>query len=299
MADHCEALRSPNAWNFALSLFILFGILISYLPQHYRIIARRSSEGISPYFVLLGTTSGTFAFANILTLPTSRADLACCSEISAFGCFAGTLGVAQIGVQWSCFTVILLLFLLFFPRASPLSPPQPPASAAPSYRTAVLVVGICIVHIFLTAIVHLIFIYRLPSLLKGCAEFFGIAGTILAAIQFLPQIYTTWRLQAVGSLSIPMMCIQTPGSFVWVGSLAGRLGVAGWSTWGIYLVTGVLQGVLLVMAIGFEMRDRRDRKKNHADGPGRTNETLRNGNGTAQERQNNERTSLLGAEARD
>lgn len=192
----------------------------------------------------------------------------------------------------------LLLFLLFFPRASPLSPPQPPTSAAPSYYTAVLVVGTCIVHIFLTAIVHLIFIYRFPSLLKGCAEFFGIAGTILAAIQFLPQIYTTWRLQAVGSLSIPMMCIQTPGSFVWVGSLAGRLGLAGWSTWGIYLVTGVLQGVLLVMAIGFEMRDRRDRKKNDADGPGRTNETLRNGNGTAQERQNDERTSLLGGEAR-
>ncbi|CAO1601389.1 hypothetical protein XANCAGTX0491_005052 [Xanthoria calcicola] len=292
MVNHCEALRSPNAWNFALSLFILFGILISYLPQHYRIIARRSSEGISPYFVLLGTTSGTFAFANILTLPTSRADLACCSQISAFGCFAGTLGVAQIGVQ------CLLLFLLFFPRASPLSPPQPPKSAAPSYRTAVLVVGTCIVHIFFTVIVHLVFIYRFPLLLKSCAQFFGIAGTILAATQFLPQIYTTWRLQAVGSLSIPMMCIQTPGSFVWVGSLAGRLGIAGWSTWGIYLVTGVLQGVLLVMAIGFEIRDRRDRKKNDPDGHGRTNGAVRNGNGTAEEGQNNERTSLLGGEAR-
>ncbi|KAL8769495.1 MAG: hypothetical protein Q9209_004556 [Squamulea sp. 1 TL-2023] len=293
MTLHCESLRSPNAWNFALSLFILFGILISYLPQHYRIVARRSSEGISPYFVLLGTTSGTFAFANILTLPTSRADLACCSEISAFGCFAGILGVAQIGVQWSCFIVILLLFLLFFPRASPLSPLQPPRSAVPSYRTALLVVGICIVHIFLTVIVHLIFIYRFPSLLKSCAEFFGIAGTVLAAIQFLPQIYTTWRLQAVGSLSIPMMCIQTPGSFVWVGSLAGRLGVAGWSTWGIYLVTGVLQGILLVMAIAFEVRDRREKKEIDSDGTGKINQPMRNGDGAAEEPQDDERTALL------
>ncbi|KAL8788009.1 MAG: hypothetical protein Q9213_001901 [Squamulea squamosa] len=294
MAHHCEALRSPNAWNFALSLFILLGILISYLPQHYRIVARRSSEGISPYFVLLGTTSGTFAFANILTLPTSRADLACCSEISAFGCFAGILGVAQIGVQWSCFTVILLLFLLFFPRASPLSPPQPPRSATPSYRTALLVVGICVVHIFLTVIVHLIFIYRFPLLLKACAEFFGIAGTILAAIQFLPQIYTTWRLQAVGSLSIPMMCIQTPGSFVWVGSLAGRLGVAGWSTWGIYLVTGVLQGILLVMAIAFEVRDYRENKDIDSDRTGKINPRVRNGDEVAEERQDDEQTALLG-----
>lgn len=261
MGDNCQSLESPGAWNFGLSLFILLGILISYLPQHYRIVARRSSEGISPYFVLLGTTSGTFAFANILTLPESRADLACCSEISAFGCFAGVLGVAQIGVQWSCFTVILLLFLLFLPRASPLSPPQQLKSSTPSYRAALLVVAICIGHMFLTILVHVIFIYRFPSLLRPCAEFFGVAGTMLAAIQFLPQIYTTWKLQAVGSLSIPMMCIQTPGSFVWVGSLAGRLGVAGWSTWGIYLVTGVLQGGLLVMAIWFEIRDRRNRKE--------------------------------------
>ena len=50
------------------------------------------------------------------------------------------------------------------------------------------------------------------------------------------------------------MCIQTPGSFVWVGSLAARYGWAGWSTWGIYLVTGVLQGCLLAMGIMFEVR---------------------------------------------
>lgn len=84
--------------------FILLGILVSYLPQHFRIINRRSSFGLSPYFVLLGTTSGTCAFANILVLPTSRADVACCKEISGFACFAGILGIAQVGVQWSCFT---------------------------------------------------------------------------------------------------------------------------------------------------------------------------------------------------
>lgn len=154
----------------------------------------------------------------------------------------------------------LLLFLLFFPRASPLSPPQSPKSSTPSYRLALLVVAVCIAHLFVTVTIHLIVVYRFPQSLRACAQFFGIAGTLLAAIQFLPQIYTTWKLQAVGSLSIPMMCIQTPGSFVWVGSLAGRLGIAGWSTWGIYLMTGVLQGGLLVMAICFEIRDRRDRR---------------------------------------
>lgn len=120
----CADLSAPNIFNFILSMYvqplrpnvdissnnlfslILLGILISYLPQHHRIISRRSSTGISPYFVLLGTTSGTCAFANILTLPASRRDLACCRELSGFECVSGVLGIAQIGVQWSCFMVM-------------------------------------------------------------------------------------------------------------------------------------------------------------------------------------------------
>ena len=123
-SDACADLSSPNIFNFILSMYvypshpkidvstnnlislILLGILVSYLPQHHRIISRRSSVGISPYFVLLGTTSGTCAFANILTLPASRRDLACCRELSGFECVSGLLGIAQIGVQWSCFIVM-------------------------------------------------------------------------------------------------------------------------------------------------------------------------------------------------
>ena len=121
----CADLSSPSISNFVLSMYvyrlpvptfylsadrsfslILLGILVSYLPQHHRIISRRSSTGISPYFVLLGTTSGTCAFANILNIPASQRDLACCKELNGFECVAGVLGIAQIGVQWSCFMVM-------------------------------------------------------------------------------------------------------------------------------------------------------------------------------------------------
>jgi hypothetical protein len=84
------------------------------------------------------------------------------------------------------------------------------------------------------------------------ANFLGILSAILASIQYFPQIYTTFRLRAVGSLSIPMMCIQTPGSLIWASSLAARKGWAGWSIWGVLVVTACLQGTLLAMAIYFE-----------------------------------------------
>jgi hypothetical protein len=83
---------------------ILVGMLISYLPQHVRIIQRRTAEGISPYYILLGTTSATSGFANIILLPQSRQDVACCSELEPFQCMIGLLGIAQLGVQWICFS---------------------------------------------------------------------------------------------------------------------------------------------------------------------------------------------------
>lgn len=40
-----------------------------------------------------------------------------------------------------------------------------------------------------------------------------------------------------------------------------RLGAEGWSAWGVYIVTGILQGCLLLMGLKFEIRDMRERKR--------------------------------------
>lgn len=99
-----------------------------------------------------------------------------------------------------------------------------------------------------------------PQHLSIWANILGIMGSVLASIQYLPQIYTTWKKKSIGSFSIPMMCIQTPGSFVFAASLAVRLGKGGWSAWTVYLVTGCLQGILLVMAITFAVRERENQR---------------------------------------
>ncbi|KEF55382.1 uncharacterized protein A1O9_08132 [Exophiala aquamarina CBS 119918] len=298
MDPRCAELSNVSYTNFGLSLFILVGILVSYLPQHIRIISRRSSYGLSPWFVLLGTTSGTCAFANILVLPKSRLDIGCCRQVDEFACVAGLLGIAQVGVQWSCFTVILLLFLIFFPRSpstssqhtttknsgtpdhslavngigvnadidvdspssSSIYPVEPTDTTKPlphSYQTALLVTLLSVLHAIIILILSVYYVYLRPQHSQWWANFLGIFSTILASIQYFPQIWTTWNLKRVGSLSIPMMCIQTPGSFVWAGSLAKRFGMEGWSAWGVYLVTGCLQGSLLVMGSYFEIMFRR------------------------------------------
>ncbi|KAI5787153.1 hypothetical protein EDC01DRAFT_660754 [Geopyxis carbonaria] len=271
-AQECTSLLHPSVPNLVFSFIIFLGILVSYLPQHYRIIQRGTSEGISPLFLLLGVTSGTCAFLNILIL--SWGVLGCCGKgIGGFNCFAASMGVAQVGLQWACFAVILTLFLIYFPRASPLDGPT--AHAGPSAKTAVIVVVACILHFVVMASTSF-YLSLLRSnaddpashdsppppthTLTVWANFLGVQSTVLASIQYIPQLWTTWRLKHVGSLSIPMMCIQTPGSFVWVVSLATREGTA-WSTWVTYLITGILQGCLLIMCITWEMKERADRKK--------------------------------------
>lgn len=122
----------------------------------------------------------------------------------------------------------------------------------PSYRTAVIVSIVCVAHAAIVLIVSLAVAIKQPSHLQAWANFLGIMSAVLASIQYFPQIWTTFRLRKVGSLSIPMMCIQTPGSLVWAASLAQRLGAEGWSAWGVYVVTALLQGTLLVMGIYFE-----------------------------------------------
>ncbi|CZR65005.1 related to PQ loop repeat protein [Phialocephala subalpina] len=262
--SRCEKLQSPSYLNLALSILLVLGILVSYLPQHYRIIARGTSEGISPFFILLGTTSSTCAFANILVLPASRADVACCKVVSTFECAAGLLGIAQLGVQWFSFSVILFLFLVFFPRG-PILPPND-AEKPYTWRTAVTVAVLCLLHGLIVIIVSVALIIARPHHLGTWANMLGITATILAAIQYFPQIWMTWHLKHVGSLSIPMMLIQTPGSFVWAGSLAARLGPTGWSTWGMFVVTGCLQGTLLAMGIVFEVQARRARENSEGEG---------------------------------
>ncbi|TVY78505.1 Uncharacterized protein LSUE1_G006168 [Lachnellula suecica] len=252
LGSRCEKLQDVSYINLALSIFILIGIFASYLPQHYRIISRETSEGISPWFILLGATSGTCAFANILVLPVSRADIACCKTVGTFECVAGLLGIAQVGVQWSCFTVILLLFLIFFPRGPALS-----QETTHSWKLAVSVAIICLVHGLAVILISIVLIATRPHALGIWASILGIMGAVLATIQYLPQIWLTHRIRDVGSLSIPMMCIQTPGSFLWSGSLIARLGWAGWSSWGIFLVTGFLQGCLLALGVYYSVKNKR------------------------------------------
>ncbi|KAK9460426.1 uncharacterized protein V1516DRAFT_676601 [Lipomyces oligophaga] len=232
----CEELRHPSWVNFVFSLLIAVGIVLSYLPQHFRIAIRKSSRGLSPWFLLLGAASSACALANVLLLSTDV--LSCCSMISGGQCFAASLGVIQVSLQFAMFSVIVYLFIAFFPRDPQL---------VSDWHRAVYTVVAVLVHYIITFILAILF-HKFGSVasVESYAVFLGMQGTVLAILQYLPQIYTTYKFQHPESLSIHSLLMQAPGSLIWAITLAMRPGTE-WSTWMPYLSAAVLQGVLLSM----------------------------------------------------
>lgn len=277
LGDDCDRLHNPGYLELTISIMILVGLLVSYLPQHWRIISRRTSEGISPYFVLLGVTSASASFANIVMLPGSQEDISCCRVLNTFECLAGLLGMAQFAVQFFCFAFILILFLVFF-RLDDATVPESELDhdIQPRWQTALMVAWTCLLHGVLVLTVSTVLFIARPEKLGAWANLLGVEASLLAIVQYAPQIWTTYTLKHVGSLSIPMMCIQTPGGFLFAGSLYARLGPAGWSNWGIILVTATSQAVLLCMSIYYELLRRRN-SRHHDEATAEDSPLLRRG----------------------
>lgn len=254
LSQHCLPLEHPNWFAVTLAAFLVIGIVASYLPQHYKILSNKSSAGISPWWVLLGGLSSIAAIANILTLPTSRADMACCKELSGGACAAALLGVAQIGLQWTCFMIMsvllnctvyclsslslilpsVLLYIVFFPATADDVEDMTSSTASitkthPANRRDPLIVGAAIfLSLFTVALISVVLVFSYPHHTQNWANVLGTISGSLAAVQYLPQIWFTYRLGDVGNLSVLTLAIQAPGAFVFALSLYLRVGPEGW-----------------------------------------------------------------------
>ncbi|KAF9205639.1 hypothetical protein BGZ59_000374, partial [Podila verticillata] len=257
-----QCIPHHNDFELALALFILVGMVVSYLPQHFRIIHKGTSEGISPWFLLLGCISASSTFLNIVILQWKV--IKCCGVLNLGPCLESTLGIAQLGVQFVMFGLVFVLYIIYFPAYKKLAEavhdnnpnarflPGQSAEWSLSLAIARIVLGHLVICVLVTIYV-LTFVGPENKWTLAWASFLGITSVILATIQYVPQILRTWHRKSVGALSIPMMMMQTPGAALLTLSLALRPG-ANWTTWIVYAVTGCLQGTLLIMCIYYHFR---------------------------------------------
>ncbi|KAJ2117947.1 hypothetical protein IW146_000318 [Coemansia sp. RSA 922] len=271
----------PSSQNTILTALLCVGTFLSYLPQHLKILKRRSSDGISPYFILLGTVGAGSNITNIILLQFIA--LQCCTVQTYGTCVASLLGIFQVVIQGTMFYITFILYMSFFPEQNkyeeladgaeaegdsesrPLLLPRSSGSnrGPPSveWQTAMWVAGAVVLHAGICVLMSVLLValvgpYAAPT--RTWASLLGLFSLCLTCLQFFPQIIKTWRSGSVGALSIPMMLMQTPGGFVFAYSIAIRPGV-NWSSWISTFVAATLQCVLLVICLSFEAQAKSQR----------------------------------------
>jgi len=258
-------------FNDFLTFGLCCGLIISYLPQHFRIINAKSSEGFSPVFLLLGTTSATATLFNMITL---QAEIVKCCRVVSFGsCVEMVAGIVQVGLQLFGFGFIFVLYMIYYPshlryvetaadesELQPLLPAKTPVKSA-EWGLSVIVAWITVIYLLFLFITTVYLLSTstpspdgaLPSHISSWATFLGVSSALLATIQYAPQILHTYKTKLVGALSIPMMLIQTPGGVLMVTSIVLREGT-NWTSWATFAVAAVMQGCLLVMCCLWKIR---------------------------------------------
>lgn len=241
--DFCKTYDNASVVNFIFSLLITGGIFVSYLPQYFRIYKKQTSEGLSVSFLLLGSCLSIFTFTNIIMI-SSRARYCCrIGALTLFNCINSQLNLIQIGLQCTC-AIMILVLVIVFTRGSLKQDRE-------EYKRIIHVGRLVLIHGVALVIQIIIAFTTNRSVLLSLAQINGLMSTLLTVIKYVPQIVTTYKLKHPGTLSIGMMCIQTPGGFIFTATLFFTKG-SHWSSWVSYLVAALLQGTLLLLCIYYE-----------------------------------------------
>jgi len=268
MTGKCEP--HHDIFTTILTTGLCLGLVLSYLPQHYRIISKNTSEGFSPWYLLLGSTSSASGMLNVVMLQWDI--VRCCRSIGVGYCLESLGGIIQVALQWALFSFILVLFLIYFPPHlkyvdlpqqpsdpnEPLLPPRRSNVKGDEWRLAVTLAWVVAIHIAFEAFVtfFLLTYHSSQAQIQAWATFLGVSSAGLAVIQYLPQLVKTYRIKVVGAISILMMCIQTPGAILMVLNIILRPGT-NWTSWITYATAGVMQGSLLAMCLIWRARQAR------------------------------------------
>lgn len=245
MTTSCKVFQDVNIPFLSSGIVLAVGIFLSYVPQHVKIIKRRSSEGLSPTFLLLGSLSAFSASLNIyiVTIPARNC---CYIQLTKLQCLNSLVGMIQIFFQSAGY--ILIFFLCtFFTRNSIRESQISQQKLKIDFNILILYVVINLVFLF-----YLLNLKKNKDVLSLFADISGVISTFLAIIQYIPQLFTTYKIKHAGSLSIPMMLLQTPGGYIWSLSLFLQPN-SKWSSWLPYFAAANLQLVLLLMCVYFNI----------------------------------------------
>jgi len=267
MGDECDAATAgPDGVGATIvSLALLAGTALSFVPQWVSIIQDKSSRGVSVFSQSFGTV-GCFTQAYCAFLLVCRCGL--------FGGIASheKAGAACVGskfLSWDCQQLLLSLYLTgsfvvgqvpILTLVSVYFKPEIEADIAKEtrfLRICLFLTWIVIIAEILVVTGMLLFAQNYDNL-HYLGEIVTPIGAICMGSTYIPQILTTCRLKRKGALSLLTLVIQVPGA----GMVAISLILDGQS-WDVFLptVASCCTGAILLAEVTyFELRARSRRK---------------------------------------
>jgi len=248
-----------------VSLALLAGTVLSFVPQWIAIIQEKSSRGVSVFAQSFGTV-GCFTQAYCAFLLVFRCGL--------FGGIvshepAGAACVGSAFFSWDCQQLLLSLYLTgsfvigqvpILTLVSIYFRPEIEANIVKETRflRICLILTWSFIAILILVAAGILLFAQTYDTLHYLGEIATPIGAFAMGSTYIPQIVTTCRLQRKGALSLLTLVIQVPGA----GMVAVSLILDGQS-WDVFLpsVASCCTGaVLLAQVIYFEFRARSRRK---------------------------------------
>jgi len=210
----------PKCWtdqklqplDVAIGIFLWFMTFVTFAPQILLLIIGRSNKGVDLYSALSNAITTMLTVFN--TVCSFWKSFYCCTGVTPWQCFQLLIAFIQIFSVWLCVHAIYILAVMYWPESKSIEQIQETNRGKLIHRSLFSLYFIVTVIVYVLCILLNSFFYPTSYVYTITNGVIGILASITCAITWMPQIYTSYTLKTHGSLSVIMLLIQFPGTFL-------------------------------------------------------------------------------------
>ncbi|KAL7715104.1 PQ loop repeat protein [Entamoeba marina] len=226
-----------------IGILILLGTVLSVLPQYVKLIQKRDSSGLSPFYLLIQFINQVTAVANVCI--TNATYIHSCPYVGYSKCLPVLISWLQAVLLSCVYLPQIFFYLAFFPNRKDWSLFKLPLICTPF---VVLFGAICYASVPLFEV----FDGECGVGTSLFGNIYGIVATICVIIQWSPQIVMTFMRKGAGALSLVMFCITAPGMII-LSLYMIFITKQSVSTWLSNAASAIQQTILWILLLYYEI----------------------------------------------
>ena len=229
--------------EICIGISLAVGTVASYVPQFHNIVKSQSVKSISELSLILLNLASMFLTVNLLIFSW---DVFSCSPFTG-ECFSALLPFLDVTISWLVNLIYYLIFITFKIKNR-----EKRCISGLQYSIVYLLFAIIIIILSLTEKMQ-----NNRAFFRIYQEVLGIASAVLNGLVYLPQIITLLKNKEIGSNSIIMYALQTPGNLliIFYQAIMFRVPI---STWLTFVIVFCQQLIILIILIYLHFKKKRE-----------------------------------------